>query len=205
MHEEILSSNQKNLLPLIHNFSDLFFLIGGTAIALQLGHRRSIDLDLASFSKLNIDQIRNNIREKFKIKSTLVESPTELSIVISDVKITFLYYPFEFSAIDNFNDIIKIPDLITLGALKSFALGRRAKWKDYVDLYFIFQNHSLSEVVTKTKQIYGHEFNEKLFREQLAYFKDIDYSEKIDYLPAKKVEDQQIKTFLQQISLEKSN
>lgn len=48
--------------------------------------------------------------------------------------------------------------------MKAFALGKRAKWKDYVDLYFIFQNYSLQELVDKTNSIFKEQFNEKLFR-----------------------------------------
>ena len=48
MHEKILTEDQKNLLPLVAEFSSDFGLVGGTAIALHLGHRRSIDFDLFS-------------------------------------------------------------------------------------------------------------------------------------------------------------
>ena len=41
---------------------------------------------------------------------------------------------------ENFEDIINIPDLPTLAAMKTYALGRRGKWKDYVDLYFIIKD-----------------------------------------------------------------
>ncbi|MCB6599156.1 hypothetical protein LI118_17050, partial [Erysipelatoclostridium ramosum] len=72
---------------------------------------------------------------------------------------------------------IKLPDLLTLAAMKAYALGRRAKWKDYVDLYFAMKDYfPISAIVKKAKGIFGAEFNEKIFRAQLAYFKDIDYS-----------------------------
>ena len=52
MHRKVLSPEQLNLLPLLRTFSHLgFFLVGGTAIALHLGHRRSIDFDLFTVSK----------------------------------------------------------------------------------------------------------------------------------------------------------
>jgi len=53
--------------------------------------------------------------------------------------------------------------------MKAFALGRRAKWKDYVDLYFILKNHySLSQLADRTFEIFGSLFSEKLFRQQLS-------------------------------------
>jgi hypothetical protein len=203
MHEEILSPKQLQLLSLIKSFAGTFYLIGGTGIALQIGHRRSIDFDLVSFGDLDIEGIKRKIREVSKIQTVLVESPHELSVVVNDVKITFLYFPFKFSVTDMLSDVIKVPDLITLSALKSYALGRRAKWKDYVDLYFILKKHSFSEVVLKTKNIFGNEFNEKLYREQLSYFNDIDYSEKIDYIKGFEVADKIIKSFLVDKSLQR--
>ena len=132
----------------------------------------------------------------------MVETPDELILVVNDVKITFLKYPFSVQATQNFDDIIVLPDLITLAAMKAFALGRRAKWKDYVDLYFIFKKYSLSEIVNKANEIFGQEFNEKLFREQLSYFDDINYTETIDYLPGHKVPDKIIEASLREISLQ---
>ena len=46
MHDNILTNEQRNLLPLIKAFSKDYYLVGGTAIALHIGHRRSIDFDL---------------------------------------------------------------------------------------------------------------------------------------------------------------
>lgn len=101
-----------------------------------------------------------------------------------------------------FGNILKLPDLLTLAAMKAYALGRRAKWKDYVDLYFIMKDyHDIGEIVKKAEKIFGQEFNEKIFRAQLAYFKDIDYSEKVIYLPGFEVQDSVIKKDLVNFSL----
>ncbi|BFT94841.1 MAG: hypothetical protein MNSN_10390 [Minisyncoccus archaeiphilus] len=98
--------------------------------------------------------------------------------------------------------MIKVPDLLTLAALKAYALGRRTKWKDYVDMYFILSNYfSMKAVVQKTSIIFGNSFNEKIFREQLAYFKDIDYSERVEYVKGFEVADGTIKRALIEFSL----
>ncbi len=115
---------------------------------------------------------------------------------------TFFSYPFTINLSENFDDIIKLPNLLTLAAMRAYALGRRAKWKDYVDLYFVMkQHHSIGKIIRKAKQIFGREFNEKLFRTQLAYFKDIDYSEKIIYMKGFRVRDKVIQKALQEFSL----
>lgn len=99
-----------------------------------------------------------------------------------------------------------MPDILTLAALKAYALGRRAKWKDYVDLYIILKNfYSLPQIINRARQIFNHSFNEKIFRTQLIYFKDIDYSEKVIYQPGYKISDAKIKKFLTEISLSAVN
>jgi hypothetical protein len=94
-----------------------------------------------------------------------------------------------------------MPDPLTIAAMKAFALGRRAKWKDYVDLFFIFKTYTLKQVVGKASAIFGSEFDEKLFREQLTYFEDLNYSESIEYMPEFAVDDSVIKQRLIEISL----
>ena len=201
MHEEILTESQKKLLSILKNFSDQFGLVGGTAIALQIGHRRSIDFDLFTPNEFDTEKIRNRIRKNFEISSTFVENKNELTIVVNQVKITFYKYPFDINYKNEFKDIIKLPDLLTLASMKAFALGKRAKWKDYVDLYFIFKKYSLKSVTKKTSEIFKGEFNERLLREQISYFDDIDYSERVDYLKGFNTEDEKIKRSLIETSL----
>jgi len=198
-----LSPKQRNLLPLIQSFGSDFGLIGGTAVALQLGHRRSIDFDLATLGVLKVDKIRSRIRQEDTVEAVLVDETNEYSIVVDGVKISFLQYPFKFELIENFRDIIKMPDVIALAAMKAYALGRRAKWKDYVDLYFVIDKYSIGEVTERSKSIFGSEFNEKLFREQLAYFEDIDYTEAIDFMEGFSLKDDFIKEKLTGFSLER--
>jgi hypothetical protein len=96
-----------------------------------------------------------------------------------------------------------MPDLLTLAAMKAFALGRRAKWKDYVDLYFILKNYySLAEISGKANELFGEMFSEKLFKMQLGYFKGISYEEEVTYLIPNPPSENEIEAFLTAISIE---
>lgn len=203
MHKEIFTGEQINLLPLIKKFSKDFGLIGGTAIAFHIGHRRSIDFDLFTNKKFQNLKIRKKISQSGKkIERVFVDEDGEYTIVTNGVKITFLYYPFKIKFNKSSDAGIKIADLLTLAAMKSYALGRRAKWKDYVDLCFVMKKYGgLAKIVHKAKQIFGSEFNEKLFRSQLLYFKDIDYSEKINYMKGFRMSDAEIKKELKNFGL----
>jgi hypothetical protein len=202
MHKEILNKNQLNFLPFLKNFSKDFILAGGTAIALYLGHRHSIDFDLFSFKEIDSLKIQKKIISTKKIQTVFVDNKDEYTILVDNIKLTFLYYPFKITAKQKINNTIFLPEIEVLAALKAYALGRRSKWKDYVDLYFIINNGlNLNKIIKKAKDIFKENFNEKIFRTQLVYFKDIDYSEKIDYLPNFKVSDRKIKEELIKISL----
>ncbi|HVO73285.1 MAG TPA: nucleotidyl transferase AbiEii/AbiGii toxin family protein, partial [Ignavibacteriaceae bacterium] len=140
-HKEILTEEQTKLLPLIRKFKRNFFLVGGTAIALQIGHRRSIDFDLFTLSNI----VRRNLEERIKKYGfgfkTLSQTPQEWTFFIGRVKITFYQYLDPVRANLNFENIINMPQLVDLAAMKAYTLGDRAKWKDYVDLFFIFRKY----------------------------------------------------------------
>ncbi len=201
MYLDILNDDQKQLLPLIAIFSPQFGLVGGTAIALHLGHRRSIDFDLFTTQTFDIEHIRSQIRKIAKIAHVFIQGEDELTILVNQVKLTFYRFPHPIEFTEDLYNTIKLPNLLTLGAMKAFALGKRAKWKDYVDLFFLLKQFSLSELITKANKLFGPEFNEKLFRIQLSYFKDIDYSEDVLYMPGHETNQIEIERFLEKVSL----
>ena len=201
-HKEILTDEQFNLLPLIKLFSGDFGLVGGTAIALHLGHRRSIDFDLFSLKEFDNQKIRRKIVKFSKINQIIRDETDQFTLLIKDVRLTFLHYSYPIIFSNNFENIIKFSDLPTLAAMKAFALGRRAKWKDYVDLYFVARQYDgIRKICKKAQEIFGNEFNEKLFRSQLAYFEDINYSEAITFMPGFEISDEKIKQALIDFSL----
>jgi hypothetical protein len=196
MHTQIFNSNQTELLPLVKKFRKEFYLVGGTAIALHLGHRRSIDFDLFKYSTLKPKKIIETISE-FSYPYTVTRRVTEqLNVTVHDVKFTFFQYPFEINASEKSGEILRLPTLLDLAAMKAYALGRRSKWTEYVDLYFILKDKfTVARISDRSTEIFGQLFSEKLFRAQMSYFEDIDYSESVEFLGEYIAEDT-IKAFL---------
>ncbi len=202
MHKEILTKEQAKLLPFIASFSKKFGLVGGTAIAFHIGHRESIDFDMFSLKPFDGIQLRQKVDEQISIDQVLVSKKREFTSIIKGVKVTFYYYPFPITFHQKFGYEIRLPDLLTLAAMKAYALGMREKWKDYVDLYFIIKDHySVEKISEKAKEIFQDKFNGRMFRNQLAYFEDIDYSEKIIWMPGFETSDEDIKKALTEFSL----
>lgn len=204
MFENTLTREQKalagNLLPKLSGF----YLVGGTALALQIGHRRSLDFDLACSEQINsFDLERKLISKGFKIEQVFTSTIDEFSILIQETKVTFFYFPFDVAHDTNWSHgQIEMPDIVDLGAMKAYALGRRNQWKDYVDLYFLLKfRHPLQSIIESASKMFSSNFNEKLFREQLCYFEDIDFSETIDYFDFAP-DDEEIKEFLEAVAIQ---
>lgn len=202
MFKEILTKNQQELFLILSEFSNDYYLVGGTAIALQIGHRRSIDYDLFTNEEIKRMNIKRRINQlNFKLQEVIYEAYDQLHVLINSVKLTFFNYPYKIEPVIELENLIKMPSLLDLSAMKALSFGGRAKWKDYVDLYFLLKDHiELRDIVKKAKYLFRNEFNEKLFREQLAYFEDIDYSESIDYVN-ENIENKKIQSFLMEASL----
>jgi hypothetical protein len=196
MHTEIFSKQQQEILPYLKNFQRTFYLVGGTAIALHLGHRRSIDFDLFTSSSLIKYRIKSKLNQIPFKQVPIFEDIDQLHLQINNVKLTFFSFPYTINHPVNVESFITMPGLLSLASMKAFALGRRSKWKDYVDLYYILKDHySIKEISEEALINFPSQFSEKLFREQLAFHKDIDNSEQIEFL-VQEVSEKQIKEFL---------
>lgn len=197
MHKEILNTDQIELLPLIKEFSEQFILVGGTAIGLQIGHRQSIDFDLFTEKQIKPQSIKSKFKNQGIGFNVIHQEYDQLHLIVNNVKLTFFTFPYVIENQVFFNNIIGMPDLLTLSAMKALSLGGRAKWKDYVDLYFLLNYHCpLNKIELKAKDLFGDAFSTKLFRQQLSYFKDIDYTEEVFYTIGEKPSKKEIENFL---------
>lgn len=202
MHTEILSIEQKSLLDWAKQFKREFYLVGGTAISLYLGHRKSIDFDLFKLKPVNLRKFLTAVSDSGLPYSILYRDTDQIHFMVNGVKVTFFWYPYEITAKQDVDGVFRVPSLLDLAAMKAFALGRRSKWKDYVDLYFLLKDSfSIEQVSARAQEIFGEEFSEKLFRAQLCYFDGVDYSEEVDWLIPCPPTDDEIRTGLVELSV----
>jgi hypothetical protein len=94
-------------------------------------------------------------------------------------------------------------NLLTHAAKKASVLSRRRKWKDYVDLYFIMKGfHSIGEISKRAEKLFGTSFNERIFREQLVFFSDIDCRKVVKYMKDFKISNEVVKRGLEEFVAE---
>lgn len=179
MHQEVLNNKCQEIFAKLKNFGD-FYLAGGTALALQIGHRISIDFDFFSekeISKDLLDKVKKDFFDKKIVIS--VNNPDELTVFVDGVKVSFIKYPFP--VIFDFVECqeVKLLSIKEIAATKAYAIGRRGVYKDYIDLYFIISGNflSLDEIIKTSEKKYRDEFNSRLFLEQLTYLEDIEDSQ----------------------------
>ena len=179
-----------------------YYLVGDTAIALYLGHRRSIDFDLFKPSPINHKRNLDKISATSFAHIVTRRVAEQMNLIVNDVKVTFFQYPFPVEPTAKFDVYFRLPSLLQLAAMKAYALGRRSKWKDYVDLYFLLRDHfTIADITDAATQIFGELFSEKMFRSQLCYFDDIDYTEAVDWLIPTPPSDDEIKQTLTEIAI----
>lgn len=179
MHREVLPEPADTLFPLLSRFPG-FYLAGGTALALQIGHRVSVDFDLFSNDQIN-RALLTRVRHVFEEAdiSVRVDDADELTVLVNSVKITFLTYPFPAREPLVTYENVRLLSVPEIAATKAYTIGRRGAYKDYVDLYFIVvEKHAgLADIIADAEAKFGSDFNARLFLEQLVYVADLDDSE----------------------------
>jgi hypothetical protein len=202
MHLEILSPEQLDLLGFIKKYSKPYYLVGGTAIALHIGHRKSVDFDLFTIGKVNGLSIKKHVAASGFKSNVIHQGDNQIHFLIHGVKLTFFQFPWALPAEVYHKKFFRVPDLLTLAAMKAFALGGRGKWKDYVDLFFLIKSHfSVKDISDRAKELFGDGFNPVLFYKQLSYFGDIRFEEQVDYMPGFEVREEEVKQFLTEAAL----
>lgn len=176
IHSDVLDNQRTELLQKLLPFTKGFVLGGGTALALQLSHRKSFDFDFFSqspISKKLIEELSKNIT----LENISVDTSDELTFFTDKaIKVTFLHYPFKpYFKVLKLQNGLPIYSVQEIALQKAYTIGRRGEYRDYFDLYTILKNDyiRLKDIVGKAKKVYGNVFDEKMFLEQLVYFGDL--------------------------------
>ena len=148
-------------------------LVGGTALALQYGHRQSIDLDFFGTLAVEQDEIIEMLSSvgSFSIHN---RSKRILQLILRDIKVDIIDYS-QYKWIDEpvIEDGIPLASPKDIAAMKINAIEGRGTRKDFVDVYFLMQHYSLSELLDFYAQKYpNHSFFRALL--SLNYFEDAE-------------------------------
>ena len=150
-----------------------FRLVGGTALALQYGHRNSVDLDFFTTAPLQHDLLLQ-LSHKIGQCSILNSSPRILQLIINNIKVDFVSYaPYDW--IDNpviHNNLVLASDK-DIAAMKVNAVIGRGTKKDFVDIYALLQHYSLPQILDFYRSKYP-DFSDYRALLSLTYFEDAE-------------------------------
>lgn len=123
MHYEALNKEGTELLPLLSAFGE-FYLAGGTALALQIGHRVSVDFDFFSPNQIP-KTLLARVQKAFTGHPVqpIINSPDELTVLARNVKVTFLAYPFPVLDPLAHEGGLKLLSIREVGATKAYSIG----------------------------------------------------------------------------------
>lgn len=163
---EILSELMNN------SYFDNFFLVGGTSIALQIGHRLSVDIDLFGSQELDEIEISNFLLSLGKVQ-ILKKSKNILIYSVDGIKVDFVNYQYPWLYPPTIQKELRLAHLNDLAAMKLNAISGRGSKKDFIDIYFLLQYISLAEMIS----LYQKKFKDGssfLVLKSLTFFDDAD-------------------------------
>jgi len=181
IHPQILPAKLKELLTRFQknkpDFLKNFYLAGETAVALQLGHRESVDLDFFSGKNFRPEILRAQLSQFGPVEEVASETNT-LNCFLSGVKLQFLVYPYRLLQPPINWQGIKISSLIDLACTKLDTISSRGTKRDFIDFYFLLKRFSWQEIWHNFCRKYqGIDFN------RIHIFKSLIYFEKAEKQP----------------------
>ncbi len=193
-------------------FAQRYYLSGGTALALQIEHRKSIDLDLFTAKNINAEGIIAWLDSHYSEKDfeIVFRKSDQIDVRVLETKVSFIHYPFAIinKLIDGVNISPRLKGLRIspgreIALMKAYVLGRRTSFRDYIDLYYLLKKSytSIEEIIKGCSKKYvldGEKvFSEKLFLQQLAYTEDItDKQEALSFVMDRSLTVETVENFL---------
>ncbi len=197
LYTGILDKKRQELLPLFGAFKEKFYLAGGTALALILGHRDSIDFDFFSQEEFSTEELYIKLQNIFKERSIkkIQEEENTLTILVDGVKISFFSYPYKI--LDEFTDTkyLRIASLKDIGCMKLSAITSRSTMKDYVDLYYVLKQKTLYELLAGCSEKFP-QLDKMLILKSLVYFDDIE-TIPLKFVKGKEINSDDIKEYFE--------
>ncbi|OGG11822.1 hypothetical protein A2Z00_03795 [Candidatus Gottesmanbacteria bacterium RBG_13_45_10] len=172
---ELLDKNRQTLFQKLSAFVGYGYLAGGTALALQINHRKSVDFDVFVEKPIK-NALHLAIKKVFGPQNYEVNTEDQLTFSPqTGSEVTFLWYYWKPILPLVATPSLSLASTQDIAADKAHTLGRRALWRDYVDLFVLMKNQGISiqSIVISAKKKFQGDFVETQFLEQLSYFNDV--------------------------------
>jgi len=158
-----------------------FFLVGGTGLALQIGHRISLELDLFSTNPFDNDQMLSDLEIGYNF---CLDSQNKNTLMgeIEGVKVDFITHNYPLVKPLLLGEGIQMASLYDIAAMKLNAIsGNGNKLKDFIDVAYLSSMLTLSDMLDAYQEKYASR-NPTMVIKALDYYQDINFDENIEML-----------------------
>jgi hypothetical protein len=157
-------------------YLDGFHLVGGTALAIRLGHRRSVDIDLFTVHDFDVVALQEKLYHDFQF-SLQYSSANTLKGSIGGIQIDCLAHRYPIVAEQIRDHGITMQSEQDIIAMKLNAIsGSGQRVKDFIDIYFLLPKYTIGEMLSFYRIKYS-ENNDALVLKSLIWFEDADLSD----------------------------
>lgn len=163
----------KNLAKTVRAHKSL--LADGTGLALQIGHRISVDLDFFSRETFLTENVFQEMRRLGLNPRVLEESEGSLTVTIDGTKVSLFRYPYPFIEEMKDADGVPVAGVIDIASMKIIATSQRGAKRDFFDLYFILQDIPFRKIAENMVHRFGNDrLNPVHIGKSLVFFNDAD-------------------------------
>ena len=152
-----------------------FNLAGGTALALRIGHRISVDLDFFGDKNFSTEEILDLMAGEKPI-SIISQHKNILILNVQNVKVDFVSYQYPLIAKPIVEGVIRMLATSDIAAMKLAAIAGRGRKRDFYNLYFMLKEFSMKQMIDFYNQKF-HDGSEMMVARSLTFFDDADTDE----------------------------
>jgi hypothetical protein len=198
MHRECLSEQGWKVLE---NANRIFLkhgviLAGGTGLALQLGHRRSHDIDFFTNQDFKTESVISGIRGIGMPFHVISEEAGTLIAEIGEIKVSLFHYDYVFLEEPISYKKISIAGILDIASMKIIAICQRGTKRDFVDLYVIVRDIPFHKIAAHMVKRFGAErINPVHIGKSLVYFIDADSDPEPAYMKGRSIQWERLKKF----------
>ena len=177
LQKEAVGTAILDLISALQQRSELssFILVGGTALALQIGHRKSIDIDLFSTEPFDVNEIAGFLEKDFGFHLQFSRRYT-LKGIINGIFVDLIMHQYPLIELPRIEEGIRMASMKDIAAMKVNAIsGDGTRLKDFIDIYFLLKGYSFAEIVGFFSQKYDLR-NSFHAVKSLSWFEDVDFS-----------------------------
>jgi hypothetical protein len=176
MYQKVLNRRQKEIIRNLDFLGKEFYLAGGTGLALQLGHRTSVDFDFYTLKHFTTERILPDFQKRFKKIAVRRAIKDTLILTAGGVELSLFYYPYQLLKTPVLFETIRLASAEDIAAMKIAAIIQRGRRRDFIDIYYLLEKYPLKQIIKFVLKKYPG-YQEMLVLRALIYFEDAEEEE----------------------------